>query len=346
MPDLPRLALTMGDPVGVGPEVAVRAATDPRVLQVAVPVVIGDAAILARAVSACGLAARINEIGSIHEASPFAGPGSIAAVAPSDPGDGSDSGLINLPVGRVSPRAGDASVRCVVHAIDAAVAGHVSGIVTAPINKEAVNAAGHRFAGHTELLAARTGTREAAMMLVTGALRVIHATTHVAFARVPALLTPARLDQVIDLLDATLRDLGCAAPRIAVAGLNPHAGEHGLFGNEEADVIAPAIHRAAARGLDATGPWPPDTVFPRAARGHFDGVVAMYHDQGHVAVKMLGFDEGVNVSLGLPIVRTSVDHGTAFDIAGKGIASPVSMVEACLLAASLSAARARHHAEA
>jgi 4-hydroxythreonine-4-phosphate dehydrogenase len=331
----------MGDPVGVGPEVAARAAINPRVLAVAVPIVVGDAAILARAAKTCALNAQVHIARSVLEASVIANASTIAVVAPTDTGDGHDASLIDLPIGHVSPRAGDASVRYVVHAVDEALAGRVAGIVTAPINKEAINAASHRFAGHTELIAARTGTREAAMMLTTGALRVIHATTHVAFTRVPSLLTPTRLDEVIALFNATLRDLGCATPRIAVAGLNPHAGEHGLFGNEEANVIGPAVARAKATGVDVTGPWPPDTVFPRAARGHFDGVVAMYHDQGHVAVKMLGFDEGVNVSLGLPIVRTSVDHGTAFDIAGTGGASPVSMIEATCLAASLSAARAR-----
>ena len=346
MPSRPRLALTMGDPVGVGPEVTARAAVDPRVLEIALPIVVGDAAILTRAAKACALDVQVRAAPSVDAAARVVNATTIAVVTPADLGDGHDASLIDLPGGRVSPRAGDASVRYVVHAVDEALAGRVAGIVTAPINKEAINAAGHRFAGHTELIAARTGTREAAMMLTTGTLRVIHATTHVAFARVPSLLTPARLDEVIALLHATLLDLGCATPRIAVAGLNPHAGEHGLFGTEESDVIAPAVARANAAGLDVTGPWPPDTVFPRAARGHFDGVVAMYHDQGHVAVKMLGFDEGVNVSLGLPIVRTSVDHGTAFDIAGKGIASPISMIEATRLAATLSAARAHRNQHA
>jgi 4-hydroxythreonine-4-phosphate dehydrogenase len=328
----------MGDPVGVGPEVTARAAIDPRVLEFAIPIVVGDAAIVARAARVCELDVTVRAVPSIEAAATVADAATIAVVAPSAIGEGSDATLIDLPMGRVSPRAGDASVRYVVHAVDEALAGRVAGIVTGPINKEAINAAGHRFAGHTELIAARTGTREAAMMLTTGTLRVIHVTTHVAFARVPSLLTPTRLDEVISLFDVTLRDLGCSTPSIAVAGLNPHAGEQGLFGSEDADVIAPAVARAKALGLNVSGPWPPDTVFPRAARGQFDGVVAMYHDQGHVAVKMLGFDEGVNVSLGLPIVRTSVDHGTAFDIAGKGTASSISMVEATRLAATLSGA--------
>ena len=344
MLDRPRLALTMGDPVGIGPEVVVRAAIDKRVREACVPIVVGDAAVLARAAGWCRVDARIVPCETVEAAARVADDANaIGVVGPGASGpEGGGTDLLELPLGRVDPRAGDASVRFVVHAVDEAIAGRVAGIVTAPINKEAINAAGHRFAGHTELLAARTGTREAAMMLTTGTLRVIHATTHVAFSRVPSLLTPERLDEVIALFDATLRDLGCVAPRIAVAGLNPHAGESGLFGTEESDTIRPAVERARARGFDASGPWPADTVFPRAARGHFDGVVAMYHDQGHVAVKMLGFDEGINVSLGLPIIRTSVDHGTAFDIAGRGIASPISMIEATLLAATLSAARARH----
>ena len=247
MPLLPRLALTMGDPVGVGPEVAVRAAIDPQVLAVARPVIVGDATILHRAAEVCALRVSIREAPSIDEADRLADRSTIAVVAPTNAGDGHDATLIDLPVGRVSARAGDASVRYVVHAVEEALAGRVEGIVTAPINKEAINAAGHRFAGHTELIAARTGTREAAMMLTTGALRVIHVTTHVAFTRVPALLTPTRLDEVIALFDATLRDLGCPDPRIAVAGLNPHAGEHGLFGSDEAERIVPAIEAVVER---------------------------------------------------------------------------------------------------
>ncbi|NBT95794.1 MAG: 4-hydroxythreonine-4-phosphate dehydrogenase PdxA, partial [Chloroflexi bacterium] len=225
---------------------------------------IGNPEILRRAAAWCNLHLQLHEVTDPAEGFD----GADGSVPIYDPAPLMSASLMNLPVGKVSELAGDASVRYVIAAIDLALASRVDGIVTAPINKEAINAAGHRFAGHTELLASRTGVREAAMMLVTGALRVIHVTTHVAFAQVP--------------------------------------------------VIAPAISRASSHGITASGPWPPDTIFARAARGQFDGVVAMYHDQGHIAVKMLGFDEGVNVSLGLPIVRTSVDHGTAFDIAGQG----------------------------
>ena len=293
---LPVLALTLGDPVGIGPEVVARAV--------------------------CGLTLD-------------------PALQVIDPLDGAPDrpALVDLPLGKVSPDAGRASIAYVLRAIDLALGGEVAGIVTAPINKEAMNLAGYRYAGHTELLAERTGTREAAMMLVTenaqGALRVIHVTTHVALERVPALVTAERLETVFALARETVRRLGIAAPRIAVAGLNPHAGEGGLFGDQEQRVLVPAIAGARARGWDFSGPWPPDTVFARAYRGQFDAVVAMYHDQGHIPIKMIGFDEGVNVSLGLPIVRTSVDHGTAFDIAGQGVARPVSMIQSTVLAARL-----------
>jgi 4-hydroxythreonine-4-phosphate dehydrogenase len=249
--------------------------------------------------------------------------------------------LTALPLGRVSAAAGRASIAFVLRAIDMALSGEAAGIVTAPINKEAMNLAGYRYAGHTELLAERTGAREAAMMLVTenpgGVLRVVHVTTHVALERVPALVTPERLATVFDLAWETTRRFGVPDPRVAVAGLNPHAGEGGLFGDQEAMTVAPAVAAARARGRDLSGPWPPDTVFARAYRGQFDCVVAMYHDQGHIPIKMIGFDEGVNISLGLPIVRTSVDHGTAFDIAGTGKADARSMAESVRVAAQICA---------
>ncbi|MGI8423554.1 MAG: 4-hydroxythreonine-4-phosphate dehydrogenase PdxA [Chloroflexota bacterium] len=321
---LPVLALTIGDPVGVGPEVTARAVCNPEVRGACRPVVIGNLAILERAAAVCGVTLPAN-------------------LEVQDPAPELADELSALPLGRVSPVAGNASIQYVLRGIDLCLERRAAAIVTAPINKEAMNAAGHRYAGHTELLAERTGSKEAAMMLVTGTgerqLRVTHVTTHVAFEHVPALVTPERLATVFELTYLTMRHLGIENPRIAVAGLNPHAGEHGLFGTEEADVVTPAIETAKEGGHDFSGPWPPDTVFARAYRGQFDCVVAMYHDQGHIAIKMIGFDEGVNVSLGLPIVRTSVDHGTAFDIAGKGIARPLSMVQATLLAAQLARAR-------
>ena len=330
---LPVLGLTIGDPVGVGPEVTARAVASPEVRSVCVPVVIGSAAIFRRAVEVCRLKLDVREVERAADS-----PREAGAVGVLDPASEPGQKLLDLPVGQVSPVAGRASVEYVIKGIDLAVAGETAAIVTAPINKEAINAAGFHYAGHTELLAERTGAKEAAMMLVTGSFRVIHVTTHVALERVPELVTAERLRSVFDLAWETLRQLGVERPRIAVAGLNPHAGEHGLFGNQEERVIAPAIEEAKRRGQDFSGPWPPDTVFARTQRGQFDGVIAMYHDQGHIAIKMIGFDEGVNVSLGLPIVRTSVDHGTAFDIAGTGRAKPVSMIQATQLAAQLSAA--------
>ena len=331
MSTLPVLALTLGDPVGVGPEVTARAICDPEVRAACRPLVVGSRAVLERAAAVCGVALP-------------------AVVQVQDPAAGLEGELLALPLGRVSPVAGRASIEYVLRGIDLCLERRAAAIVTAPINKEAMNAAGFRYAGHTELLAERTGSKEAAMMLVTGTggggtgserreLRVTHVTTHVAFERVPSLVTAHRLATVFELTHLTMRQLGIERPRVAVAGLNPHAGEHGLFGSQEADTIGPAVERAKAAGLDFSGPWPPDTVFARAYRGQFDCVVAMYHDQGHIAIKMIGFDEGVNVSLGLPIVRTSVDHGTAYDIAGQGIARPVSMIQATLLAAQLSKAR-------
>ena len=314
--------------MGVGPEVTARAVCDPDVRAACTPVVVGSRAVLDRAARACGVTL----------------PSDLEVQ---DPATSSERELAALPLGHVSPIAGRASIEYVLRGIDLCLERRAAAIVTAPINKEAMNAAGFRYAGHTELLAERTGSKEAAMMLVTGTgsgserreLRVTHVTTHVAFERVPSLVTAERLATVFELTHLTMRQLGIERPRVAVAGLNPHAGEHGLFGTQEADVIEPAIARAREAGMAFSGPWPPDTVFARAYRGQFDCVVAMYHDQGHIAIKMIGFDEGVNVSLGLPIVRTSVDHGTAFDIAGQGIARPVSMIQATLLAAQLAKAR-------
>ncbi|MEO8011170.1 MAG: 4-hydroxythreonine-4-phosphate dehydrogenase PdxA, partial [Dokdonella sp.] len=230
-----------------------------------------------------------------------------------------------------------------------ALAGHAGAICTAPLNKEALNLAGHHFSGHTELLAQLTGARDSVMMLAHGNMRVSHISTHTALSNVPARVTPERVRRVIELTDEALRRLGVAAPRIAVAALNPHAGEGGLFGREDIDVTAPTLAQLKAEGLDVHGPVPGDTVFVKLRAGQFDAVVAMYHDQGHIPVKLLGFHidpatgtwdalSGVNVTLGLPIVRTSVDHGTAHDIAGKGIASAMSLVEAVDYAIKLTTA--------
>jgi 4-hydroxythreonine-4-phosphate dehydrogenase len=283
----PRVAITVGDPSGIGPEIAARAAADSRVLDACEPVLFG----------------------------PPAG----ATFTP----------------GVLSAEAGRASYEAIVGAVAAARRGDVAAVATAPINKEAFRLAGLRWAGHTDLLAELTGARHVAMMFHSEALRVVLATIHIALAEVPRALTAATLEATLALTARELPRFGLARPRIAVAGLNPHAGEHGLFGREEQEVIAPAIARACSQGLAVSGPFPADTLFVRAARGEFDVVVACYHDQGLIPVKLLAFGQAVNVTLGLPIIRTSVDHGTAFDIAGKGVADAGSMIQAVLLAARL-----------
>jgi 4-hydroxythreonine-4-phosphate dehydrogenase len=237
--------------------------------------------------------------------------------------------------GVLSAQAGRAAYDVVVRAVAAAMQRDVDAIATAPVNKEAFRLAGLPWTGHTDLLAHLTGARDVAMMFYSDELRVVLATIHIALADVPRTLTAASLEKTIELTARELPRFGVARPRIAVAGLNPHAGEHGLFGCEEQTIICPAIAACRARGADVQGPFPADTVFVRARRGEFDVVVACYHDQGLIPVKLVAFGQAVNVTLGLPIVRTSVDHGTAFDIAGKGVADPESMIAAVLLAAKL-----------
>jgi 4-hydroxythreonine-4-phosphate dehydrogenase len=242
--------------------------------------------------------------------------------------------------GRVTAAAGRAAYDSIVRAVDDARAGKIDAIATAPINKEAFAAAGLPWPGHTELLAHLTGARRVAMMFYAEALRVVLATVHVPLRRVPETLTRARLEDTIELSASELPRFGFPAPKIGVAGLNPHAGEHGLLGREEDDVLAPAIAACVARGIDVLGPFPADTIFNRAMKGEFDAVIACYHDQGLIPVKLVAFGRAVNVTLGLPIIRTSVDHGTAFDIAGRGTADPSSLIEAVQLAARLAAHRA------
>ncbi len=236
-------------------------------------------------------------------------------------------------LGELSAEAGRAAHDAIVRAVEDARNGAIDAIATAPINKEAFRLAGLKWSGHTDLLADLTGTRDVAMMFYSDELRVVLATIHVALAEVPRLLTASLMERTIALTARELPRFDKVAPRIAVAGLNPHAGEHGLFGREEADAIVPAIEACRTRGIDVSGPFPADTVFVRARRGEFDVVIACYHDQGLIPVKLVAFGKAVNVTLGLPIIRTSVDHGTAFDIAGKGVADPESMIAAVLLAA-------------
>jgi 4-hydroxythreonine-4-phosphate dehydrogenase len=287
---LPVIAITAGDPAGIGPEIATKAARDPRVVHACRPVIYGP-----------------------HTAADLAA----------------------FPAGRVDAAAGRAAHDAIVAAVHDALAGAVDGIATAPINKAAFAAAGLTWRGHTELLAHLCGVERVAMMFWSERLRVVLATVHIPLSDVPAATTRDRLLDVIRLTAASLPAFGVASPRLALAGVNPHAGESGLLGMEEVREMSPAVAAARAEGLDVSGPFPADTIFVRAARGEFDVVIAAYHDQGLVPVKLLAFGRAVNVTLGLPIVRTSVDHGTAFDIARTGLADEGSMIEAVLLAARL-----------
>lgn len=317
-----RIAITMGDPAGIGPEIIVKAAHAMRdriasgrlALQV-----VGSARALEEAEAQLDLP---------RQATPL-----YEAI---DVGPVTD----RLEVGKVSAAGGEWAFRAVERAVRLAQGGQADAIVTAPLSKEALHMAGHAFEGHTELLAHLTGQRDAVMMLAHDAMRVSHVTTHCALSEVPKRVTPQRLQRVFEVTLAALRSLGIAQPRIAVAGLNPHAGEGGILGSEDDAVVRPAIERFAAEtGVDISGPIPGDTVFIKLRAGQYDAVVAMFHDQGHIPVKLLGFNvdpatgkwqaiSGVNITLGLPILRTSVDHGTAFDIAGKGIANADSLVDA------------------
>jgi 4-hydroxythreonine-4-phosphate dehydrogenase len=324
----------MGDPAGIGPEIVLKALQHANVYARCRPLVIGDRATLERAsvwVDAGGLGYDIVD-------TPDAGlyePGTITLL---DPGIAPAGGYA---VGQISPEAGQAAVEYVFRACDLALEGRADAVVTAPLNKAAMHAAGHTYPGHTELLAERTGATRVSMLLVGPSLRVVHVSTHVALREAIARVTRQRVEEVIDIAHESCLALGIAQPRIAVAGLNPHASEGGLFGDEEAREVVPAIDAARAKGLDVSDPQPPDTVFLRASKGEWDIVVAMYHDQGHIPMKLLAFDSGVNVSIGLPILRTSVDHGTAFDIAGTGKASETSMLAAIDVAIQLAAARTR-----
>jgi 4-hydroxythreonine-4-phosphate dehydrogenase len=330
--DAPLIAVTMGDPAGIGPEIVARTFADAGFRDANRALVVGDPGILERAARLLGLRLRVNEISEPEEAA-FE-PGTVDVLAVGElPGD--------LPFGELDARAGDAAFRYLERATNLASARRVGAIATAPLNKEAMHLAGHNYPGHTEILAELTGTSDYAMMLVTDELKVIHVSTHVSLREAIERVRPERELAVMRLAHASMRKLGVESPRVAVAGLNPHAGENGLFGSEDAEQIAPAIASAVEEGIDASGPHPPDTVMMRARRGTFDIVVVQYHDQGHIPVKLMGFDTGVNVTVGLPFFRTSVDHGTAFDIAGTGKADHASMRAALDLARKLSAAEER-----
>jgi 4-hydroxythreonine-4-phosphate dehydrogenase len=328
----PLIAVTMGDPAGIGPEIIARAFGEEDFRKHNRAIVVGDAGILERAARLLDLALRANVVAEPEDAA-FE-PDSVDVISETElPED--------LPFGELDARAGDAAFRYVERATHLASEGRVGAIATAPLNKEAMHLAGHKYPGHTEILAELTGTKDYAMMLVTDELKVIHVSTHISLKEAIERARPEREFAVIRLAHESLQKLGVESPRVAVAGLNPHAGENGLFGTEDAEHIAPAVAAAVEEGIDATGPHPPDTVMMRARKGAFDIVVVQYHDQGHIPIKLMGFDTGVNVTVGLPFFRTSVDHGTAFDIAGTGKADPASLRAAIDLARRLAGAEER-----
>lgn len=328
---LPVVGITMGDAAGVGPEVVVKTLSRKSLYDECRPLVIGDARRLELANRLLKGGVLVRSIANASQARYE--PGTIDCI---------DLKLIpaDLPFGQISPIAGDAAFRYIERAAALAQAGEIDAICTAPLNKEALHAGGHKYPGHTEMLAHLTGVDEVSMMLVAPRLRVIHVTTHIGILDAIRKIEPGLVQRTIERGHATLVKAGIANPRIGVCGINPHAGENGLFGyGEEEEKIVPAVKLLQERGMDVTGPLPADTLFFRAGRGDFDLVVAMYHDQGHGPVKVLGLEAGVNVTVGLDVIRTSVDHGTAFDIAGKGIADDGSMVEAMRQAIELATRR-------
>ncbi|SDO33932.1 4-hydroxythreonine-4-phosphate dehydrogenase [Paenibacillus sp. yr247] len=327
----PIIGITMGDAAGVGPEIIMKSLHDADVYASCRPFVIGDSKILERAGRIVQTELQIRNIQSVSEAQ-FQ-QGTVDCL---------DLDLLpnNLPLGQISAEAGHASFSFLKKAIELANAGEIDAICTAPLNKEALHKGGHLYPGHTEILADLTGTKDFSMMLSSPKLKVIHVTTHVGIIDAVKMINPDRVYKVIRMAHDTLQKAGYATPKIAVCGINPHAGENGLFGyGEEAEKIVPGVKIAQDEGIEVVGPLPADTLFFRATRGDFDIVVAMYHDQGHGPIKVLGLEAGVNITVGLPIIRTSVDHGTAFDIAGKGIADEQSMKEAIRQAVELAPKR-------
>jgi 4-hydroxythreonine-4-phosphate dehydrogenase len=350
----PILAITMGDPAGIGPEITIKAlegAGAATVYRECRPVVVGDAGVMRNALAFMRSSLKLNVVDSTAAAE--GKPGVIDVL------DLHNIDAAKLQLGKVSAEAGEAAFQAITRSIELAMRDEIDGVVTNPIHKEALHLAGHKFPGHTEIFAHYSGSKESVMMLAEGHFRVAHVSTHVSLREAVARCTKERVLRVIELAAQGCRDLGIEDPHVGVAGLNPHAGENGLFGDEEITAILPAIKEAQARGIRASGPYPADTFLPRAAggKGEFDICIAMYHDQGHVAVKMRGFSfdpakgawnsvKGINVSLGLPIIRVSVDHGTAFDVAGKGVASEASLLDAISYAARMGQQRRAKRAAA
>jgi 4-phospho-D-threonate 3-dehydrogenase / 4-phospho-D-erythronate 3-dehydrogenase len=318
----PIVGITMGDAAGVGPEIILKSLAKEEMYEMSRPLVIGDSKILERAKSFVKSELIIESISADRIQDLTYNYGTVYCL---------DLNLLdeNLPIGQVSPDAGHAAFEYLATAIELAKENKIDAICTAPLNKEALHKGGHKYPGHTEILADLTGTEDFSMMLSAPNLKVIHVTTHVGIIDAVKMINPERVYHVIKLAHDTLKKSGISSPKIAVCGINPHAGENGLFGyGEEEEKVIPGVDRAQGEGIDVVGPLPADTLFFRTVRGDFDVVVAMYHDQGHGPVKVLGLDAGVNITVGLPIIRTSVDHGTAFDIAGKGIADEKSLIEA------------------
>jgi 4-phospho-D-threonate 3-dehydrogenase / 4-phospho-D-erythronate 3-dehydrogenase len=318
----PIIGITLGDAAGVGPEIILKSLEKEEMYEMSRPLVIGDSKILERAKSFINSELIIETVSAERIQDLPYNFGTVYCL---------DLNLLdeNLPVGQVSPEAGHAAFEYLATAIELAKENKIDAICTAPLNKEALHKGGHKYPGHTEILADLTNTEDFSMMLSAPNLKVIHVTTHVGIIDAVKMINPERVYHVIKLAHDTLKKSGIHSPKIAVCGINPHAGENGLFGyGEEEEKVIPGVEKAQGEGIDVVGPLPADTLFFRTVRGDFDIVVAMYHDQGHGPVKVLGLDAGVNITVGLPIIRTSVDHGTAFDIAGKGIADEKSLMEA------------------
>ncbi|MEO6733745.1 MAG: 4-hydroxythreonine-4-phosphate dehydrogenase PdxA [Ferruginibacter sp.] len=336
---LPILAITMGDPASIGPEIAVKALLEKKIYQICRPLLVGDAKVFNQIIHLLQLNAAVNAIDKVADAKFLYGTIDVYDLKNVD--------IDQLVFGQISAMSGEASFHAIKKAIELALAKEVDATVTGPINKKSINLAGHHFAGHTEIYAHFTDTKKYAMLLVEENMKVIHVSTHVSLRQACDLVKKDRILQVIELLQDGMKQLGATNLKIGVAGLNPHAGDNGLFGTEDDLEILPAVEEARRLGYDVEGPVPPDTLFAKANTGAYGGVVAMYHDQGHIPFKLAGFQwnaekqqmdsvKGVNITMGLPIIRTSVDHGTALEIAGKGIASHDAMVLAIESAVQLS----------
>jgi 4-hydroxythreonine-4-phosphate dehydrogenase len=340
----PIIGITMGDPASIGPEIAVKVMDQREVLRTCRPIIIGDAKIIKKATKDFNICKQIRKIKNVSDAS-FTE--DIINVFHLDLVD-----LRKLKIGQISSMAGEAAFQSVKKVIELALAQEIDATVTGPIQKESINLAGHKFSGHTEIYAHYTNTKKYGMLLVENDLRVIHVSTHVSLREACNLVKKARILDTIELMHNACNRLGVSEPKLGIAGLNPHASDGGLFGYEEEKEIIPAVEEANKLGYKVEGPIPPDTLFPKAIKGVYDGCIAMYHDQGHIPFKLFGFNwdnkknkmksvRGVNITLGLPIIRTSVDHGTALDIAGKGIASPDALLHAIKYAVKLSSSKIR-----